>query len=151
MEQGANMSEENNPPDAARLSSLKDWTQIVYLLYALTYFGYASAIIGIIINYVKLEDAAGTWLESHFRWQIRTFWFGLLWTMLGVGIIVLALGILGVQLTTSYEEATRLPISATAILAGLAGSAILFVNFFWIIYRVIKGWVKLNNDEAMHG
>ena len=50
--------------------SLKNLTQIVYVLYALSYFAGLTTIVGIIINYVKLEDVSGTWLESHFRWQI---------------------------------------------------------------------------------
>ncbi len=100
--------------------SLKNLTQIVYVLYALSYFAGLTAIVGIIINYVKLEDVSGTWLESHFRWQIRTFWFGLLWAVIGI---------------------------ATAFM--LIGFAILFANFFWIIYRIVKGWLNLNDNKPM--
>ena len=78
------------------------------------------AIVGIIINYVKKDDVAGTWLESHFRWQIRTFWFGLLWAAIG---------------------------AATAVI--LIGFAILFANFCWIIYRIVKGWLNLNDNKPM--
>src|SRR5215217_8435289 len=54
-------------------------------------FGWPS-IIAVIINYVKRSDARGTWLESHFTWQIRTFWFALAWAI-GVGIVGLILAI----------------------------------------------------------
>ena len=44
------------------------------------------SIIAVILNYVKRSDVAGTWLESHFRWQIRTFWFALLWVLIAVAV-----------------------------------------------------------------
>ncbi len=115
------MSEDIPVPGEQRLKALKDLTQVVYLLYALSYFlGGVPAIVGIIINYVKKEDAAGTWLESHFRWQIRTFWFGLLWAAVG---------------------------AITAFI--FVGFAILFANFCWIIYRIVKGWLYLNDGKPM--
>lgn len=103
-----------------RMLSLKRLTFIVYILYALSYFAGITAIIGIIINYVKKEEVAGTWLESHFRWQIRTFWYGLLWAVIG-------------GVTTFI----------------LIGFAVLFVNFCWIIYRIIKGWLNLTDNKPM--
>ncbi len=114
------MSEEIMFPDDEKMKSLKTLTQVVYVLYALSYFTGVTAIVGIIINYVKLEEVAGTWLESHFRWQIRTFWFGLLWAVIGVLSMVI-----------------------------LVGFAILFANFCWIIYRIVKGWLNLNDDKPM--
>lgn len=107
-------------PDAVKMKSLQSLTQLVYLLYALSYFAGISAIVGIIINYVKMDEVAGTWLESHFRWQIRTFWFGLLWAMIGVATFFI-----------------------------LIGMAILFANFCWIIYRIVKGWLNLNDNKPM--
>ena len=103
-----------------QLKSLKDLTQVVYILYALSYFTGITAIVGIIINYVKLDDAAGTWLESHFRWQIRTFWFGLLWAVIG---------------------------AITAFI--VVGFAILFANFCWVVYRIVKGWLNLSENKPM--
>ncbi|MFZ2525085.1 MAG: hypothetical protein WAW87_07190 [Candidatus Ferrigenium altingense] len=114
------MSEEIVAPDVAEMKLLKNLTQVVYILYALSYFAGITAIIGIIINYVKKEEVAGTWLESHFRWQIRTFWFGLLWAVIGAATVVI-----------------------------LIGFAILFANFCWIIYRIVKGWLNLNDNKPM--
>lgn len=114
------MSEEIVVPDVAQIKLLRNLTQVVYVLYALSYFAGITAIIGIIINYVKKEDVAGTWLESHFRWQIRTFWFGLLWAVIGAATVVI-----------------------------LIGFAILFANFCWIIYRIVKGWLNLNDNKPM--
>ena len=114
------MSEGFSAPDEVQMKSLRNITQLVYILYALSYFTGVTAIVGIIINYVKKDDAAGTWLESHFRWQIRTFWFGLLWAAIGAATVVLAVGV-----------------------------AILFANFCWIIYRIVKGWLNLNDGKQM--
>jgi uncharacterized membrane protein len=107
-------------PNEEQLKSLRNLTQLVYILYALSYFTGVSAIVGIIINYVKKDDTVGTWLESHFRWQIRTFWFGLLWAVIG---------------------------TITAFI--MVGFAILFANFCWIIYRIVKGWLNLNDNKPM--
>ena len=114
------MSEKTVAPDVVEMKLLKNLTQVVYILYALSYFAGITAIIGIIINYVKKEEVAGTWLESHFRWQIRTFWFGLLWAVIGAATVVI-----------------------------LIGFAILFANFCWIIYRIVKGWLNLNDNKPM--
>jgi uncharacterized membrane protein len=90
-------------------------------------FGWPS-LIAVIINYVKRGEARGTWLESHFTWQIRTFWFALLWTCL-VGIVGALLAIV------------------------LIGFAIWAVGFFilgiWAIYRITSGWLALNDRRAV--
>ena len=114
------MNEEIVTPDDGRLKSLRTLTLAVYILYALSYFTGVTAIAGIIINYLKQEEVAGTWLESHFRWQKRTFWFGLLWAVIGAATVVI-----------------------------LVGFAVLFANFCWIIYRIVKGWLNLNDGKPM--
>src|SRR4026208_903237 len=87
--------------------SLVGWTQFIYALHAFSLLmgivGAATvvgefltgwpSIIAVILNYVKRSEARGTWLESHFRWQIRTFWFGLLWVSLCLAFVVLTFGI----------------------------------------------------------
>ena len=114
------MSEEITLHSPEKMKSLKTLTLVVYVLYALSYFTGITAIIGIVINYVKREDVAGTWLASHFIWQIKTFWFGLLWAVIGAATLVI-----------------------------MVGFAILFANFIWIIYRIINGWLNLNEDKPM--
>jgi uncharacterized membrane protein len=85
------------------------------------------SIIAVVLNYVKRRDARGTWLESHFRWQIRTFWFGLLWTALCVLFVVATLGI-GMLIAW-------LPL-------GLVG--------LWFIYRIGRGWLRLVDRRPMY-
>jgi len=87
-------------------------------------FGLPS-IVAVIINYVKRSEARGTFLESHFRWQIRTFWFALLWCVIGGALFITLVGI---------------PVALTIFLA--AG--------IWAIYRVVRGWLALRDRRAMY-
>ena len=103
------------------LKSAKTLTAVIYGLYAASFIVGLSAIAGIIMNYVKKEDMAGTFLESHFRWQIRTFWFGLLWSVLGALTLLV-----------------------------LVGWAILFANAVWVIYRLVKGSLRLYENKPMY-
>jgi uncharacterized membrane protein len=104
-----------------QLKSLKTLTAVIYGLYAAWFVVGISAIVGIVMNYVKRDDVAGTWLESHFRWQIRTFWFGLLWAVLGAITFIIVIGWI-----------------------------ILTVDCIWIIYRIVKGWLNLNDNKPMY-
>jgi len=101
--------------------SLKNLTTVIYALYAASFLVGVSAIIAIIMNYVKKQDVVGTIYESHFRWQIRTFWFGLLWLVLGALTWIIVIGWI-----------------------------VLFVNGIWIIYRIVKGWLYLNDGKPMY-
>ena len=100
---------------------VKKYTYAVYILQALAFVLLVTAIIGIIINYVKDEDVKGSWLESHFDWQKNTFWFGLMWTILGV---------------------------LSAFL--LIGYAVLAINTIWLIYRIAKGWIYLVDGKELY-
>ena len=92
----------------------------VYVLQALSFFlGGITGLAGVIINYVKLDEVRGTWVEPHFRWQIRTFWIGLLWTVIGV-------------VTTMI----------------IVGWFILLAIAVWIIYRIVKGALALNDGKS---
>ncbi len=108
------------PSPEEKLASLKTLTTVIYALYALSLFSGITAIVGIVLNYIKLEDAQGTWLESHFRWQISTFWWALLWTILGFITLIV-----------------------------LVGWVVLGVTCIWVIYRIAKGWLNLNDGRPM--
>jgi uncharacterized membrane protein len=99
---------------------LKTVATVVYALQALGFFLGITWIVAIIVDYVKKDDAVGSWLESHFRWQIRTFWWGLLWGVIG------------------------------AILAFvLIGFLVLAADAVWIIYRIVKGWLRLTENRPV--
>ena len=124
------MEPANNEKD---LDGARAWCQVIYALHAFSVltgiFGAVSvigafligwpSIIAVILNYVKRSEVAGTWLESHYRWQIRTFWFAALWVVIAIAV---GLTVIGLPLTF-------------AILLGVT---------FWLVYRVVRGWLALN-------
>jgi uncharacterized membrane protein len=125
--------------NAESAPSLVTVTHLVYGLHALSLligvttaativgafvFGVPS-IIAVIINYVKRGEARGTFLESHFRWQIRTFWFAFLWNVIGAALFATFVGIplaVGVWLATGV----------------------------WAIYRIARGWLALRDRKPMY-
>lgn len=102
-------------------ASQKNIALLVYVLQGLGFFtGGVTYIIAIVINYIKLEEVRGTWLEGHFRWQMNTFWYGLLWSIVALLFRLIWMGWL-----------------AFAIVS------------IWMIYRIIKGALYLNDDKAI--
>ena len=82
------------------------------------------SIIAVILNYVKRSEVRATWLDSHFSWQIRTFWFALLWLALG-GVLF-------------------------ATVVGIPGAIVLwFGTGIWVLYRIIRGWLALSSQKAL--
>jgi uncharacterized membrane protein len=119
--------------------SLIGYTHIMYALHAVSALTGATVILGficgvpsivaVIMNYARASAVRGTFLESHFRWQLRTFWFAMLWV---VAIV-----------------AVSLPL--TLVLVGFATMYIGFVVLMlWIIYRVARGWLALRDRRPMY-
>jgi uncharacterized membrane protein len=115
-------------------------THIIYLLHAfsivmgmlgpafiVTAFltGWPS-IIAVLINYAKRADVRGTYLDSHFSWQVRTFWYTLLWVVVAAALFVTVIGIV--------------PAYIVAVGAGV-----------WVLYRIVRGWVALNEGRPLAG
>lgn len=112
-----------SPPPPEPMSARAPDTTVVhfiYALYAASVINGLTALIGVIVAYVKRSEAAGTWLESHYEWQIRTFWWGLVFMLVG---------------------------GVTAFV--MIGFLIMFAAAVWVIYRVVKGWVRLNQSRAL--
>src|SRR5215469_4194227 len=132
-----------NPPMTADVphvdESLITYTHVIYALHALaviiglttfhtivgSFVGGLPSIVAVIMNYARRSATRGTYLESHFRWQIRTFWYALLWAVV-CGLAMLT--IIGIPLA----------------LLGLAALGI------WIAYRVIRGWLALRDRRPMY-
>jgi uncharacterized membrane protein len=119
------------------------WTHVIYALHG---FGVAlgiatsafivtsflfglPSILAVILNYVKRGDVRGTFLESHFRWQIRTFWYALLWIVVA-SLVSLPFMLVLIGFVTLW-------VAAVAI--GL-----------WVLYRVVKGWMRLSARAPMY-
>jgi uncharacterized membrane protein len=120
------------------LEGARAWCHVIYGLHALAVvigitgaatvagafvFGVPS-LIAVVINYLKRAEVDGTWLESHYRWQIRTFWFTFLW-LLVYGLLILTL--IGIPIAW-----------VLIVLLGL-----------WVAYRVIRGWVALADQRPV--
>jgi uncharacterized membrane protein len=121
---------------------LIDYTHCIYALHALSVltglltaravalrfaFGLPS-IIAVIMNYARRSETRGIWLESHFRWQIRTFWYAWLWILV-TSILSMPLLILGIGFVLAWLG------------TGIIG--------LWVIYRVARGWLALREGRPM--
>jgi uncharacterized membrane protein len=136
---GAALMTDNTAVPNAPAAGLVSVAHLVYALHALSLligvttaativgafvFGVPS-IVAVVINYVKRGEARGTFLESHFRWQIRTFWFAFLWNVIGAALFATFVGIplaVGVWLATGV----------------------------WVIYRIARGWLALRDRKPMY-
>lgn len=83
-------------------------------------------VVAIIVAYVKRDEAQGSWVQSHFRWLVRTFWWSLLWAMLGAVVFITLIGI---------------PIAF----------AIWAIDTIWVIYRVIRGYLYFHDSRPVPG
>ncbi|QJR14142.1 DUF4870 family protein [Usitatibacter palustris] len=114
---------------APDLSADTRYTHIMYALHLLAPFtAWILAVVAIIMGIVKSDDIRGTYLESHVRWLSRTFWFGLLWIVVACVLTwILIISLVGI------------------LVAWIPGLAL----FVWYIYRVIKGWLTLNDGKPI--
>jgi uncharacterized membrane protein len=133
-----------SPPPGAPSPSLISTTLIIYGLYGLAAvlalaahgfppiapLGGIAGIVAIIMAHVKRSEAAGTWLASHYRWLIRTFWFSVLWGVIG-GIIFVLLFIIIVGIVIAY--------------------AIWIATTLWVLYRLIKGYLLFKDSQPVPG
>jgi uncharacterized membrane protein len=121
--------------------SLVSYTHVIYALHTLSVligvtspativgsfvFGLPS-ILAVIMNYARQSDARGTYLEAHFRWQIRTFWFALLWMLVAALVSLPLVFAFGLGIFTFF---------LAAVIVGA-----------WVIYRVARGWLALRDGR----
>ena len=110
----------NAPTDPLPNEATVQITHITYGLYALGMLTGIFAIAGLIVAYIKRDDAVGSYLASHFGWLIRTFWWGMLWSAIGVILMIVGVGFI-----------------------------ILAVVWVWWVYRIIKGWLRLSEKREV--
>jgi uncharacterized membrane protein len=133
------MSTPENPVGAEPMPSVVTVANIVYALHTFaivvgiagsatvigSFIGSVPSIVAVILNYVKRGDSRGTWAESHYRWQIRTFWFAVLWVILAVVLILTVVG-------------------------AIFGFIVLGVLTLWLVYRIARGWLRLRDKRPMY-
>jgi len=108
--------------DTERLQSLKKLTAIVYLCQVLAFvLAGLPLLVGVVINFMRRDEVAGTWLESHFDWQIKTVWLALAGMALG-------------GLTFEFGF----------------GIFILIATIMLLVYRIVIGWNALSSDQPVH-
>lgn len=107
---------------ADREKSLRQIATVIYGLQAAALVVGVTSFVAVILGYLRRRDAAGTWLESHFTWQIRTFWWSLAWSILGLATLVLVVGFF-----------------------------ILLASAVWYVYRIVRGWTELNEGRPFYG
>jgi uncharacterized membrane protein len=129
-------------PDASARAPLPSVLTVANVVYALHAFAIVVGIAGtatvvfsflmslpsiaaVVLNYIKRSDARGTWVESHYRWQIRTFWYSIFWVLVSSFLFITLIGI---------------PF-AWAIMAVLT---------LWLAYRIGKGWLRLRDGRPMY-
>ena len=134
----ADYEPDGTPAVSDNLEGARSWAHVMYGLHALSalsgiltsasivgafVFGWPS-VIAVIINYVTRNQVRNTWLDSHWRWQLRSFWYAALW-MLVAGVLA-------------------------ATLIGLpAAFVVIVITGVWVLYRVIRGWMGLLNRAVM--
>ena len=125
---------DSEPPHSALLAA-----HIVYGLHAVAiglgvvgaatviggFVGSLPSIIAVILSYAKRGAARGSWAASHYRWQIRTFWFALLWLLIALLLVVTVVG-------------------------APFGLGLLVVLTLWLIYRIARGWLRLLDRQPMY-
>lgn len=131
------------PATRAVDSSLIAYTNIIYLLHTIavvvgvltsasiigSFISGIPSIVAVIMNYVRRSEVRGTFLDSHFSWQIRTFWFALLWAVI-IGAISFVLAFILIGFVTWIVGALALGV--------------------WVIYRVARGWFALRDQRPMY-
>jgi uncharacterized membrane protein len=90
-----------------------------------SFVGSLPSLLAVLLNYAKRGGARGTWAESHYRWQIRTFWFALLWALVGCVLVFTLVGM-------------------------VVGVPILIALTLWLIYRIGRGWLRLCDRQPMY-
>ena len=110
----------NEPTLNKQASKELTMAHIVYLLQAIGFFFPITLIAAVIIDYIKKDDVTEPWLASHYRWQIQTFWYGLIFAMIGAVLVLL-----------------------------LVGYIILLGVMIWMVYRVVKGWMRLSEHRGV--
>lgn len=137
------------PAKSAReLESLRHLTMVSYLLNASGFLFGITWFIATALLYVKRADAQGTLYASHFTWQIRTFWWALLWALAGASVLFVGVGTGRDAAGAEIFAGAGLLLLWVGYVLQLAGYAMVAL-YVWAVYRVIKGFIYWSNEKPM--
>ncbi len=137
--------------DAQTVPSSREFTLlgVTYGLYALGLVIFWPAVVGLIIAYVKRGDARGSIIESHYGWLIRTFWWWVGWFMLAVvGMVVMVLPG-AIEMGRKMEATQMLSVPWQLIGGAIAGGTVILLVWFWVVYRLLRGTLRLADGRAV--
>lgn len=121
------------------------YNHITYLLYALSFFTAGLLwIFPIIMNYARRKNAEGTWLATHFDWQIKTFWYSIIIAFIGLILVLVGLG----GFSSGFISGnTDIAFGSTGI--AIFGGLIMLFAVLWHIYRIVRGWIALSDRRPI--
>lgn len=130
-----------------RVERLVPYNHISYALYLFSYFTAGLTwIIPIVMNYIKRDEVRGTWLYSHFDWQIKTFWYSIVFFVIGAIMLVMGYGsaILGFGISGGASS-----VGWGGSLIGTLGLVVMIFTTLWHLYRIVRGWIALAQHKAV--
>ena len=126
-------------------STLISYNHLTYLLYVVSYFTAGLLwIVPIAMNYLKRREADGSWLATHFDWQIKTFWYSIVFFVVGTMMVIFSLGGLGISIFADNGHAM-----AGSLGLLITGFMLIGVTFLWHLYRIIRGWIALADKRPV--
>ncbi|WP_227429594.1 DUF4870 family protein [Psychrobacter sp. I-STPA6b] len=121
------------------------YNHLTYLLYILSFFSAGLLIIvPIIMNYARRKEARYSWLASHFDWQIKTFWYSFIMSCFAITAFVVGVGTLGVSVFADSVEGVY-----GSMIFGVSGVLLIIFSCIWYLYRIVKGWIALNDGRPV--
>ena len=128
--------------------SLRNVTLVVYLLYGVSMLTALPLLLAVVLNYARLDESRGSLYNTHLRWLLRTFWWGLFWSVLGICLMVtgLAAGSASVG-PFDVSQGNRV----FGIICWFTAAGVLFLDWLWILTRLVRGLLNWNDRLGMPG
>lgn len=133
-----------SPPALIQDKELINYNHLSYALYAVSFFTGITWFFAIILNYVKRDQAQGTWLYSHFDWQIKTLLYSVFFGFIATMMMVMGFGGFFIGSVISSDVTM-----GSSGLVGLMGILLMGVVVFWYICRIVRGWIALTDHRPV--
>lgn len=128
--------------------SLRNLTLVVYVLYGLSLVTGLPVLLALVLNYARLAESRGTLYDSHLRWLLRTFWWGLFWLLFGGTLLVAGMASGSIGASNAYVDHDY---RVFGIVSFFLAAAVLFLDWLWVVTRLVRGLLNWNDHLAMPG